>query len=83
MKTTRRLGVAVAVWATGAVPAWAAAAGGEGGVGVWTLLFLAFGALVIAFQAVPAVMLFGSLLRSLFVRRPVGAGAAAQGRKGT
>lgn len=81
--TLRRVaGVAVvAAWSLGAGPAWAAGVG-EAGMGVWTVLFLAFGALVIAFQAIPAVVLFGSLLRSLFVRRPAGAEAMREDRRG-
>lgn len=84
MGTTLRkvAGVAMlAAWSPGAGPAWAAGVG-DGSLGLWTLLFLAFGALVIAFQAVPAVVLFGSLLRSLFLRRPAGAEAAREDRRG-
>jgi len=82
MWTTSKRVTTAAVWALGVSPAWAGGAG-ESGVGVWMVLFLAFGALVIVFQAVPAAVLFGSLLRSLFARRPVGAEAAEESRKGT
>ncbi len=43
-----------------------AAAGNEGGIGVWLILFLALGALVIAFQAIPALVMFGSIIKALF-----------------
>lgn len=49
----------------------ALAAGGPGeGMGFWTILFLGFGAVVILLQAVPAFLLFGSMVSSLF-KKPV------------
>lgn len=39
------------------------------GMGVWTILFLGFGAAVILLQAVPALFLFGSMVSALF-RKP-------------
>ncbi len=43
------------------------AAADEGGF--LTPLFLAFGAAIIAFQAVPAVMLLGSMVKGLFSKK--------------
>jgi len=63
----RRAAIMVA-WGLGTGTAWAA--GGEAtGMSLWLFLFLGFGALVVAFQAVPAVVLFGAMLRGLFGRR--------------
>lgn len=60
----------------------ALAAGGEGeGLGLWTILFLGFGALVIAMQAVPAVVMFVSMLRGLFRAAPEEAEAAGKSGK--
>jgi hypothetical protein len=45
------------------------AAEGQGpgeGMGFWTILFLGFGALIILFQAVPAVVMFATLVASAF-----------------
>ncbi|MFU8858128.1 MAG: hypothetical protein ACNA8S_14125 [Deferrisomatales bacterium] len=82
MGRTARRAAAGGVWLLGAGPVWAAAPGGEtAGVGLWTVLFLAFGALIVAFQAGPAAVLLGSLLRSLFGRSALRAPASGQGRK--
>lgn len=80
-RNARRGAVAVA-GLLGAGPALAAAEAGGGGFGLWTAVFLGFGALIVAFQAVPAALLLGSLLRSLFGRAAVRAGAAGEGRNG-
>lgn len=60
--TTKALILAVAT----ATPASAAVEGG-GGTGVWTVAFLALVALIILFQALPAVIRFVSLVRSLLL----------------
>lgn len=45
--------------------------GGPGeGMGLLTILFLAFGALIILFQAVPAIIMFFSMVASL-LKKPV------------
>ena len=68
MKATTMRAAVVMAWGMGAGTAWAA--GGEAtGMSLWLFLFLGFGALVVAFQAVPAVLLFGAMLRGLFGRR--------------
>lgn len=65
-----------------AAAAWAGGAGAEGAPGGWVILFLAFGALVIALQTVPAVVLLASMLRTLFTRAREGAAAVETGREG-
>ena len=59
--------------------AYAAATGNEGGVGGWVILFLAFGALVILFQALPAAVLFGSMLKGLLA--PMGGRAREKSKE--
>ncbi|MEW6488785.1 MAG: hypothetical protein AB1578_12845 [Thermodesulfobacteriota bacterium] len=66
MRSVRRRAAAVGVWVLGAAPAWAQGGSDATGVGLWAALFLGLGAVVVATQAVPAVILLGSLLRSLF-----------------
>ncbi|MHB8765543.1 MAG: hypothetical protein ACYDA8_14580 [Deferrisomatales bacterium] len=56
------------VMAAAAMPVWGAEGAGAG-LGLWTGLFLGFGALVVACQLVPAVVMFVSLLRGLWGRR--------------
>lgn len=53
-----------------AVPAAALAASGAEteGNGFLVTLFLAFGALIIVFQLIPGLVLFGSMLKGLFTR---------------
>lgn len=75
MGTIRRKAAAVGVWVLGAAPAWAQGGTDVTGLGLWTVLFLGLGAMVVATQAVPAVVLLGSLLRSLFA--PAGGAAEA------
>lgn len=66
MKTTYATTAMVGtVGVLAATPAWAA--GGEP-MGLWTILLLGFGALVILLQAVPAVVLFVSMLGTVFTR---------------
>ena len=44
-----------------------AASGAEGGgIGLIGWIFIGFGALIITFQFVPAVMMFGSMLAAIF-----------------
>lgn len=71
MKTKNFLPMGVAL-ANVLVAKLAMAAEGAGpgeGMGVWTLLFLGFGAAILLFQVVPAVMLLTTLVRELF-RKP-------------
>jgi hypothetical protein len=49
-------------------PAFAAGSVEDGGIGFWIILFLAFGALIIAFQFIPAIALFASMVRGVFRR---------------
>lgn len=52
-----------------------AASGAESeGNGFLVTIFLAFGALVIVFQLIPGILLFGSMIKGLFTR-PAGEGA--------
>ncbi|GAB4284818.1 MAG: hypothetical protein Kow0092_39130 [Deferrisomatales bacterium] len=76
-----RAPVAKAVWVPllWAVPALAAEPGAEG-PGVLTVLFLAFGALIVAAQAVPAAVMFASMIRALFAGR-AGEGVREEARK--
>lgn len=53
------------------------AAEGQGpgeGMGLWTILFLGFGALIILFQAVPAIVMFSVMVASAF-KKPALKGA--------
>ena len=43
-----------------------AATGSGGGMGWLGMVFLGFGALIVAFQLIPAIVLFGSMLKGLF-----------------
>lgn len=79
MRAVRRSAAAVGVWVLGVAPAWAQGGSDATGVGLWMVLFLGLGALVVATQAVPAVILLGSLLRSLLA--PAGAAAEAAGER--
>ena len=80
MKTTYAAKAMVGmVGVLAATPAWAAA--GEP-MGLWTVLLLGFGALVILLQAVPAVVLFVSMLATVFTRSTAQA-PATQGREPT
>lgn len=74
------LGRGVALGTLAVTPALASGGGGESGLGLWAVLFLAFGAVVVLFQAVPAAVLFVSMLRSLFApaRRREKAGVGAR-----
>jgi hypothetical protein len=62
-------------------PALAATAEGNGGIGFWVILFLAFGALIIAFQFIPAVVMFASMMKGLFRRAETEAGAGKRAEK--
>jgi hypothetical protein len=61
-RTITTLGI---LMATG-TPALASSGTGTAGTSFFVILFLAFGALVIIGQLIPAVMLFISTLRALF-----------------
>jgi hypothetical protein len=66
MKTTlNKLALAAALTIV-AVPALAAGEGAGNEIGWIGYLFLGFGALIIVMQLVPAVVLFGSMLKGLF-----------------
>ena len=66
MKTTlNRLALATALTMV-TVPALAADTGTGSEIGWLGIIFLGFGALIIAFQFIPAVMLFASMLKGLF-----------------
>ena len=66
MKTTMiKLALASLLTAV-AAPVLAAGEGGASEIGWLGIIFLGFGALIIVFQFIPAVMLFGSMLRGLF-----------------
>ena len=60
-------------------PAFAAAGAEPGGNGLMVILFLGFGALIIVFQLIPALMLFVSMVKGLF-RKPTKAAAFAAGK---
>lgn len=62
MKTMSKTVLAAIIAAT---PAFAGT-GKAAGSGLLMSAFLGFGALIIAFQFVPAVLLFGSMLKGLF-----------------
>jgi hypothetical protein len=79
MKPVMHRAAAVGVWVVGAAPAWAQGGSDPSGVGLWTILFLGLGAVVVATQAVPALILLGSLLRSLLA--PAGSAAEAAGER--
>ncbi len=57
-------------------PAFAAAGTEPEGNGLMVILFLGFGALIIVFQLIPALMLFLSMVKGIF-RKPTFAGGKA------
>ena len=63
MKTTIKT---LATMLATASTAFAASGAESEGSGVLTALFLGFGALIIAFQLFPGLMLFGSMIKGLF-----------------
>ena len=62
MKTILRAIAAVAA----ASPAFAAAGTGTEGGGILLYLFLGFAALIVVFQAVPALVLFATMMKEIF-----------------
>lgn len=66
MKTTLKIVLSLLVTAT-----YALAAGGTEaeGLGFMTILFIAFGVLIVMFQFVPGLMLFATMLRGIFSPR--------------
>ena len=66
MKTTLSKLALAAILTIVAVPALAAGDGANSEIGWLGIIFLGFGALIIAFQFIPAVMLFTSMLKGLF-----------------
>lgn len=66
MKTTLNKLAQAAALTIVAVPALAASEGANAEIGWLGIIFLGFGALIIVFQFIPAVMLFGSMLKGLF-----------------
>lgn len=65
MKTTVKLVTATII---GASSAYAASGAQSDENGLLVNLFLAFGAVIVAFQLIPGVMLFGAMLKGLFTR---------------
>lgn len=65
MKTTLRTIVAMLVTASAAFAAGGAESEGNG---LLVTLFLGFGALIIVFQLVPGLVLFGSMIKALFAK---------------
>ncbi len=58
-----------------------AASGAEGGgIGLIGWVFIGFGALIIAFQFVPAVMMFGSMMAAIFGKAKTPEGVADDGK---
>lgn len=66
MKTTVRAIIAAIIAAT---PAYAATEG-EAGLGLLTMAFIGFAALIVAFQLVPALTLFFGMVKGLFAAAP-------------
>ncbi len=62
-------------------PALAAGSAEGEGSGFLVILFLGFGALIIGFQLLPGLMLFGSMLRELFCK-PTKIAALVSGKAG-
>ena len=69
MKTTVR--IITAAYATLPMAAWAAQtpASKEGGVSWLVIGFLAFFGAMVLFQLVPAIILFGSMLKAMFGKK--------------
>jgi hypothetical protein len=65
MKTTIKA-LMVVLATTGTV--WAASGAESEGNGLLVSMFLAFGALIIVFQLLPGLMLFGAMIKGLFIR---------------
>jgi hypothetical protein len=78
MKTTARALIALLAASGTALAASGAEAEANGFL---VTLFLAFGALVIAFQLVPGLILFGSMIRGLFSRPTHEAAAGDSGNE--
>lgn len=56
--------------------AWAAGVGDSEGLSTITILFIAFGATILVFQAIPGLFLFFSMIKGLFsasYKKPVSA----------
>ena len=54
----------------GVMPALAAKGNGSEDGGLLLMAFLGFGAMIITFQFIPAVVLFASMLKGLFMSAP-------------
>jgi hypothetical protein len=78
MKTT--ISTIVAALTSAQVVQASAGAASEG-LGLFTVLFLALGALIVVFQLVPAITLFAGMVWSLFAGERHGAGSEAAGRR--
>lgn len=65
------------------VPALAATGGEAEGSGLLLILFLGFGALIIVFQFVPGLVLFGTMVKELFTPATKKAAAVAEEPKET
>lgn len=66
MKTTIRTLTAILALSS---PALAASSADSEGNGLLVTLFLGFGALIIVFQLLPGLILFGSMLKGLFTKQ--------------
>jgi len=80
MKTTTRILIATMV---ALFPVYAVA-GETSGSGILMTAFIGFLALIIAFQLIPALMLFFAMLKGVFAAvtsKPVGLGMDGEGRK--
>jgi len=64
MKNTFRIVALVAI--LHATSVFAASGTVGGGIGLIGWIFIGFGALIIAFQFIPAVMMFGSMMAAIF-----------------
>jgi hypothetical protein len=67
MKTAIKAIIAMLV---SVVPALAAGSKDASEVSFLVVLFFAFGALILLFQLVPGIILFGTMIKELFVRSP-------------
>lgn len=65
MKTTTK---ALMMTLATAGTAWAASGAESEGNGLLVTSFLAFGALIIVLQLLPGLMLFGAMIKGLFIR---------------
>ena len=77
MKNIVKLVIAGLVFSCSA--AFASGRGDAGGGSLLVYLFLGFGALIIAFQMVPGLILFFSMMKGIFSREPKKSAVAGAG----